>query len=370
MRGHVNVALVGPLPPPFGGMATQTRQLARLLQAEGLHVEVVPVNPPYRPHWIASFRGVRALFRLIPYLFKLWSTAGRADLFHVMANSGWAWHLCTAPAVWIGRMRRVPVIINYRGGAAEQFFKRSLSRVAPTMRMANRVIVPSQFLQEVFARFGFPAEVIPNVIDLDRFASKPLKHRHSCPNPHLIVTRNLEAIYDIPTALRAFAIIVRSKPGARMTIAGTGPEEASLVELCRELGVRGSVKFAGRLDNDGIEDLYEHADVFVNSSLVDNMPNSILEALASGVPVVSSDVGGIPFMVEHDRTAVLVHPRDPHAMARAVLDLIDDPVRSERLARAGRAAVQTYGWFNVRSRLFAVYRAFVPSVPASGMPTD
>lgn len=82
------VGLVGPLPPPSGGMANQTRQLARLLRSEGVEVELIQTNLPYRPTWIGKIKGGRAFFRLVPYFFTLWVVAGRVDLFHVMANSG------------------------------------------------------------------------------------------------------------------------------------------------------------------------------------------------------------------------------------------------------------------------------------------
>src|SRR6266567_4483278 len=98
---ELRIAIVGPLPPPSGGMANQTRQLTELLRAENMHAEVVQVNAPYRPAWIGHIRVLRALFRLLPYLVRLWRSAGDAQLFHVMANSGWAWHLSAAPAVWI-----------------------------------------------------------------------------------------------------------------------------------------------------------------------------------------------------------------------------------------------------------------------------
>src|SRR5205085_2011474 len=105
----------------------------------------------------------------------------------------------------------------------------------------------------------------------------------------------------------------------RMTIAGEGPERQRLEELVRSLGLTGNVTFTGRVDNLGIEALYQKADVFLNPSLVDNMPISILEALASEVPVVSTRVGGVPFIIEHEKQALLVPPGDPSAMATAVL---------------------------------------------------
>lgn len=360
----LRIGLVGPLPPPSGGMANQTRQLARLLAQEGVEVDMVQVNAPYRPQWVGSLRGVRALFRLIPFLANLWTTAGRVQLFHVMANSGWAWHLCAAPAIWVARLRRVPVVVNYRGGYAEEFFAHSFFWVGPTMRLAQRLVVPSGFLHQVFARFGLSAEVVPNVIDLSRFAPRAESSAARPAAPHLVVTRNLEPIYDIGTALRALAIVSRSRPAARMTIAGSGPERERLGELARSLGVSDHVTFTGPLDNDRIGALYQQADLFLNPSLVDNMPISILEALASGVPVVSTGVGGIPFLVEHRKTALLVAAQDADGMAAALLELLDDPAQAARLARAGRDSVQQYAWPNVRGRLFDVYARVLQGTPA------
>ena len=121
----LRIGLVGPLPPPSGGMANQTLQLAKLLGDEGAIVELIQVNPPYSPRWIERLKGIRAAFRLLPYLAHLWRAAGRVQLFHVMANSGWSWHLFAAPAIWIGRIKGLPVVINYRGGEAETFLNKA-----------------------------------------------------------------------------------------------------------------------------------------------------------------------------------------------------------------------------------------------------
>ena len=95
----LRLCIVGPLPPPAGGMANQCEQLARLLARDGLAVEVVRTNAPYVPAWSGRLPVVRALFRLLPYLVRLWTAAGRAEVVHVFANSGWAWHLFAAPVL-------------------------------------------------------------------------------------------------------------------------------------------------------------------------------------------------------------------------------------------------------------------------------
>lgn len=361
------LALIGPLPPPSGGMANQTRQLANLLGQEDIEVEIVQVNAPYRPQWVGEVWGLRALFRLVPYLWRLWRAAGRVQLFHVMANSGWAWHLFAAPAVWIAKLRRIPVVVNYRGGEAETFFAKAIRQVRPTMRTADRVIVPSAFLEQVFKRFGLNAEVVPNIIDLARFAPDSANQLARRDSPLLIVTRNLEAIYDIATAIRAFAIVCKTWPAARLSIAGSGPELAKLQDLTQIFDLKGKIEFTGRLDNEHMGALYRQADVFINTSVVDNMPNSILESLASGVPVVTTNVGGIPFLVEHERTALLVPPGDPDAVAAAVLALLADHDKARRLSAAGREYVQRYSWSSVRGRLFEVYASLIDKAPGGSV---
>ena len=236
MTPSLQIGLIGPLPPPSGGMANQTQQLAKLLQRDGLRVEVVQTNRPYRPRWVGSVPMLRAVFRLVLYIIQLWQVAGRADLFHIMANSGWSWHLFAAPAVWIAKLRSVPTVINYRGGEAEQFFKKSYKWVKPTMSASTKIIVPSRFLREVFSRYECPTDIVANIIDLQRFSQgEQSTSRYSA--PHLLVARNLEPIYDNETAIRAFKEVLKDFPDARLTIAGTGPEKQNLMLLAKELSI-------------------------------------------------------------------------------------------------------------------------------------
>ncbi|MEO6065615.1 MAG: glycosyltransferase family 4 protein, partial [Lysobacterales bacterium] len=323
------VLLVGPLPPPSGGMANQTMQLASLLGREDCQVTVVRTNAPYRPRWVGNLRGVRALLRLLPYLWRLWRGARHADVAHIMANSGWAWHLFAAPAVWIAWASGLPVVLNYRGGDASAFFDRHFRCVRPTLSRVARVVVPSGFLAEVFQRYGIATTIVPNIVNLEAFypaLTVPL-------SPHVIVTRNLEAIYDVGTAIRAFALVSERFPAARMTVAGSGPALKGLQLLAAGLRVNDRVTFAGPIDNAKLPDLYRSASIVVNASLVDNMPISLLEAMASGVPIVSTRVGGIPHLVEDGVTALLVEAGDAPAMAAAISSLVGDPQRAAAMAR-------------------------------------
>lgn len=354
MARPIRVALVGPMPPPFGGMANQTRQLARLLRHEGIEVGVVPTNAPCRPQFIERVRGLRAGFRLVPYLGALWREVRQSSVVHVMANSGLAWYLLAAPAIHVAVAMRRPVIINYRGGLASEFLNKSASRVLPTLRKASAVVVPSGFLKRVFADHGVQTLIIPNVIDTTVFhpADPP---RTRTDGLHLVIARNIEVIYGIDLAIRALAMLKTQGVAANMSIAGVGPERAALGRLAAELGVTDEARFLGRLDIAAMADLYRRADVVVNPSRVDNMPNSILEALASGVPVVSTDVGGIPHLVKHAETAWLVPPESPDQLAAGVRAVLEAPQVRERLSRNGLALARRYAWAEVRRSWLQLY---------------
>ena len=220
--------------------------------------------------------------------------------------------------------------------------------------MAKALVAPSPFLQRVFHDLGFEPITVPNFVDLDRFAPGALRDFGDA--PHLVVTRNLEAIYDIATALRAFASIRGTYPNARMSIAGIGPERARLEALAVELGIDDAVALLGRIDGARMPALYAAADCMLNPSRVDNMPNAILEAFASGVPVVSTDAGGIPDMVEDGHSALLVPVGDAAAMAGQAIRVLSDRALAASLRRHGLQAVARYAWPVIRERWLQLYR--------------
>lgn len=352
----MRVALIGPLPPPSGGMANLTMQLDTILRGEGMEVELIQTNAPYWPSWIGRIRGIRAVFRLMPYLYRLWKSLGRAQLAHLMANSGWSWHLYAVPAIWISHFRNTPIVVNYHGGYANEFLEKQASLVSMSMRRAARLVVPSKFLQKVFDDYGMSSYIVPNIIDMTHFSRHDTTPNAPTASPHILVTRNLEPVYDIATAIKALHRIRDKGIQAQLVIAGSGPEEQNLKRLARELGVDNFVTFTGRLDRKEMPRLYSMAAVLLNPSLADNMPGSILEALSAGVPVVSSNVGGVPYLVEHEKNALLVSPGDVESMASSIIRILTDPDLSRSLAEAGYKTAEGYAWPNVRNSLFKVYK--------------
>lgn len=219
--------------------------------------------------------------------------------------------------------------------------------------------MPSGFLEHVFEKHGVSVEVVPNIIDVDRF--QPGSRTANGSGPLVLIARNLESIYDVETGIRAFRRLREAAPDARLEIAGTGPEAKRLKALTDGLGLSSSVRFLGRVDNDEMPAIYRSADLALNTSLVDNMPISILEALASGVPVVSTRVGGVPALVEDGREAVLVPPHDAEAMAEALVSLWRSSERRDALREAGLERAKAFSWSSVREQWARVYGDAVSS---------
>ena len=141
----------------------------------------------------------------------------------------------------------------------------------------------------------------------------------------------------------------------KLKIAGSGPQREELQALVDALGLGDTVVFLGRLGRAEVVDLYHNADVMLNPTRVDNMPNSVLEAMACGLPVVSTNVGGVPYIVRDGETALLVPPDDAGRMAQAVLDIHRDKTRREALASNGLREVAQYYWSEVRLKWLNLY---------------
>jgi glycosyltransferase involved in cell wall biosynthesis len=348
----MRLGLVGPLPPPAGGMANQTRQLAALLRAEGIDVRLVRTNEPCRLAWVRAVRGVREVFRFMSYVRDVASLSREVDVLHVMANSGLSWHLRAAPAIVRGAMRGVPVIVNYRGGLAREFLSKSGSGVRAMLRLASAVVVPSRFLQEIFAEHGVRAEIIPNIVDLEIFRPATVVPGKCV---HIVVARNLERLYGIDVAIRAVEKLRKDFPDLVVSVAGTGRERAELERLSAQLGLTSVVRFTGGLEVAAVAALYREAHVVLNPSRADNTPNALLEAAASGVPIVSTDVGGIPYLVEHRRSAWLVPPEDPEALAAGVKLVLQDAALREELRANALAVARSCSWPAVRPQWLELY---------------
>jgi L-malate glycosyltransferase len=296
---------------------------------------------------------VRTVLTELTYGPLLLRELRRADIVHVFSASYFSFLLAPLPAVAVARLLGKPVVMNYRSGEAPDHLKRSAIARA-TLRSVDRNAVPSRFLHDVFAGFGIRSEIIPNIVDLDRFAFR----LRSPVRPAVLSTRNFEPLYNVACTLRTFRRVQDRHPDATLTLVGAGSQDAALRQLAAELGLR-NVQFAGRVAPGDIWKYYADADIYLQTPDIDNMPSSVLEAFASGCAVVATNAGGVPAILTDGVHGLLVNCNDHDAAAARILRLIEDPALSARLTTAARASCEPYRWTTVRAQWLALYRSMV-----------
>jgi L-malate glycosyltransferase len=349
----IRLLLVAPALRILGGQAVQANYLLQHLSREqNFEVSFVPHNPrlPGPLKLLQSIKYVRTLVTSFVYCLNLLLKVPRHDIVHTFSASYLSFLLAPAPAIIIARLFGKKVILNYRSGEAEDHLRCWPRTAAPIMRLADELIVPSQYLVDVFWKFGLRATAVANIIDPDRFKFKERKPLR----PIFLSNRNLYPLYNVACILRAFAKIQQSYPDARLIIAGGGSQRPMLEDLARDLKLQ-HVEFRGRVSPHKMHELYDEAHIFLNSSNIDNMPGSILESFATGMPVVSTSAGGIRCIVTHEQTGLLVPRNDHDAMAAWAMCLLESPQLASNIARNAYEECASYKWDAVREKWLAAY---------------
>ena len=367
IRPHpLRVALVAPSMGILGGQAVQADRLLRAWQGDpDVEAWLVPINPipPGVARHAVDVKYLRTIATQLTYWPQLFRELRRADVVHVFSASYFSFLLAPLPAVLVAKLYGKPVVMNYRSGQAPDHLRRSAIARA-TLRWVERNAVPSPFLQGVFREHGIPSEVIPNIVDVDRFSFR--KRQPLAPN--VLSTRNFEELYNVACTLRAFRLVQDRYPEATLTLVGSGSEEPRLRQLAGELGLR-SVHFAGRVAPGEIWRYYADADIYLQTPNIDNMPSSVLEAFASGCAVVSTNAGGVPAICTDDRHGLLVECGDHAAAADRIVRLLEDPSLADRLTAEARESCGQYRWETVRAKWVALYEGMVAGRATMGQPS-
>ena len=355
LQAPIELLVVGPsLRRWLGGQEVQADLLVRHWRDDPeVRVAFVPHDPaaPRPLRWTEHVPALRTVVRLPNRLIALWRAVRRSHIVHIFSAAHSSFLVATLPAWCVARMFGRRTLIHYHSGRAREHLRRSwLAR--RVLRMSDAVVVPSQYLVEICAAYAVPATVVANAIDM---AELRYRQRRVI-TPRLVCTRNFEALYGVDLVIRAFAEIKKDIPAARLLLAGTGAQEAALRALVRDLELD-DVEFCGAVPRSVIGEILDRADVFVNASHIDNMPVSILEAFAAGVPVVSTATGGIPYLVEHERTGLLSDVGDVPALASNVRRVIDNPRLACVLAANAHQQSSRYEWPAVRADWLRLYRA-------------
>jgi glycosyltransferase involved in cell wall biosynthesis len=347
------VLIVAPSFGILGGQSVQAARLReRLAQEPSLEVGFLPINPrlPGVLSQLQKITYVRTVVTSIAYVLSLLARVYKYDIIHVFSASYFSFVLAPTPAILIGKLYRRKVLLNYHSGEADDHLRRWRRTAIPAIKLADSIVVPSDYLVRVFASFGLKAIAIYNLIETTRF-----RFRERSPlRPVFLSNRNFESHYGVDRVLRAFALIQKDVPEASLIVAGDGPERVPLRALAENLELK-NTEFIGQVDPAGIADVYDAADIFLNGSEIDNQPLSILEAYSCGLPVVTTDAGGIPDIVHDGITGMVVAHGDYSEIAKCALSLLNNPLRAKQMSEAGRLECLKFSWEAVRDAWLTAY---------------
>lgn len=309
-------------------------------------------------HWafdadVYSTKG--NLIKRIGLFFKLIFVARRYDVLHMHGCSEWGM-LPVVYGVIAGKIWRKRIIVTYHGGEAAAYLAKHGAFARRWLKRADRVIVLSGFLKKVFNKHEIPCVVIPNIVQLREDVYQPKKSI----SPKMISVRHLTDLYRIDLIIRAFAKVVEKYPEATLDILGQGNQREALERLVVSgLGVSGlasRVRFIGQVENEKIYEYLKANDIMLSAPKIDNMPVSLMEAMNAGVLVISSNVGGVPYMIEHQKTGLLFDG-DADALAEQVLWALEHQDESVAMIEMAHEEVKKYSWNNIRKQLLALYES-------------
>jgi glycosyltransferase involved in cell wall biosynthesis len=383
-------------PPCGSGAGLSTEALAEGLAMRGVAVDVVAggdhASSDPRLYWdgeadgegvvtihrVSSHRraaheaGVRGamgyLSAALPVVRRLLERE-QYDVVHFVFS------LPTAAMLPLLDLHGAPIIVSLRGSDVPGYdvghrgVQRAHRLLHPLTRWiwhrADCVVVPSDSLGQLAQRTDprLRYSVVRNGVDLGRFRPRVALRRPPDGVIRCLAVARLVERNRVTDLIDAIALLERHR--YQLEIVGAGPEEDALREQVRRLSLEGQVRFTGWLEGPQVAARYREADLFTLVPRVESFGNSFLEALASGLPIVGSEVGGIPELVEHARNGMLVAPQRPRELAHAISYLAADPrLRSEMGRRNRGQAEQKHSWDRVTARYLALYNGAQRRTPA------
>jgi glycosyltransferase involved in cell wall biosynthesis len=334
------LAIIGPmLGRNPGYTTTQGEILTDLFRAAGYHVVSSSAHP-------GRFRRLADIVRSVR------RARGDVDAVIIESYSGPSF-VVDDIASYLARSGGIPVIFHLHGGSLPSLAKRYPKWVARVFRRGAATVAPSAYLAREMAASAGPVRVIPNVIAGE---ANPFRLREQV-SPKLLWMRAYHPIYNPVMAVRVLQRLRRTLPDATLVMAGQDKGMMrEVADAARTLGVADAVEVAGFLDERGKRATAARSDIFINTTHVDNAPVGVVEMCAMGLPVISTDVGGVPDLLTREQTGILVADNDDAAMTDAIVRLVRDPALASRLSRNGPTVAARCAWPTVRAaweQLFA-----------------
>ena len=318
-----------------GGISGQVEMLQQGLKADG--------------HTADIFSTKGAILKRLFLVRKLMRAGKDYDVLHIHCCSSWGF-LPAVVGVHCGRHLGKRTVVTYHGGGASHFFAKHEKLVRHYLTRSDCNIVLSGFLADIFGQHKLPYTIIPNIVDMD---DAQFRQRDKL-LPHFICTRAHEPLYNIPCILKAFQRVQSSCPEATLTLVGDGSQHEELMKLADSMTLK-NVTFTGKVDNQDIYQYLDQADIMLSAPEVDNMPVSVIEGMNAGLLVISSRVGGVPYMVKNGKNGLLFESGNDKELAERMLWALSNQTLAKAIILQARKTADKYHWSNVKELIYKVY---------------
>jgi len=318
-----------------GGTATTIDVLSVLLQEEGYTLRTAsPIK--------------NKVGRFLDMLFKTFYHRMETDLVLIDTYSTQNF-LYAVGVASLCRIFKIPYIPILHGGNLFERLEKSPKLSRKLFKGAKINVAPSQYLLQEFQKKGYTNLVyIPNTIEIKKY---PFLLRKSV-SLKLLWVRSFAKIYNPLLAVHVLKNLIDE--GYKAQLCMVGPDKDGSLKMCKDLAREYNlpVTFTGKLEKEEWVALSAEYDIFINTTNFDNMPVSIIEAMALGIPIISTNVGGIPYLIEDKKNGLLVPPNDIEAIQKQIIRLLKSDSLAKKLSVEGRKKAESFDWDKVKHNWF------------------
>jgi glycosyltransferase involved in cell wall biosynthesis len=290
------------------------------------------------------------IFRRFVLFFTSISSFKKANVIHVHCCSNWGGFYPAILGIVVGRMTKKKVVLTYHGGDALYFIQKNKKVVLFILKKVDKLIVLSGFLKQVFEKFQLKTSVFPNIIE----TKKMQLNVKTDIQPLIISTRALNGLYNVDLIIDAFSEIKKTFPNATLTILGDGDQRKELEEKCKNQSIL-NVYFVGKVKNTDVNTYLKKNDIFISAPSIDNFPVSVLEAFENELLVIASDVGGVPFLVDHFKNGLLFQNKNVEDLVKMITFALNHKEQALNMIHFAKKDLEKYTWSENRHIIESIY---------------
>lgn len=340
------IAIVGPKAPPYGGMSVLVDTLRMGLD---VYCDIVIVNTNANIAFLNMYIKFKKVMQFFLYLFNL-RKLFICDAVLIVSSSGVYFYIKVIPALLICNIIKIPVVIDFVGGDILNKIEKGDIRLIKWLKLAEFVLVPATIFKSKFQEFGLRSIVFPHIVNVNRFfVSSDKKYQY----PVFLAAKNLFENSNVISIIKAFEIIKAAFHDSKLLIAGDGPQKEYLQNYVFNNQIE-DVSFLGNVSYSEMPTIFSQASVFLHATKTESFGIVLVEAMAAGLPIISSDVGGIPDLIKNGFNGVLVGSEDYKTMANSAIELWNNKEKFNELRRNGLVESKKYSISALSKVLFDI----------------